>query len=122
MKSYIVFWIFVIGFSFVSFTYMSLKMLIWGIPELREMFRKLKRTRLNNSENNSNSISTSIILFKLYTTVGGYSPTGGDTNIPNTINIGSEYSWYLYFEIPEDAVLNKIVYNTLGIAPAEEFF
>jgi len=77
---------------------------------------------LNNSKDNSNPISTSIILFKLYTTVGGYSPTGGNTNIPNNINIGSEYSWYLYFEIPEDAILNKIVYNTFEIAPAEAFF
>ncbi len=77
---------------------------------------------LNNSEDNSNPISTSIILFKLYTTVGGYSPKGGDNNIPNNINIGSEYSWYLYFEIPEDAILNKLVYNTLGITPAEAFF
>jgi len=77
---------------------------------------------LTNSEDNDKPISTSIIYFKLYTTDGGYSPTWGDTNIPDTINIGSEYSWYLYFEIPEEAVLNKIVYNTLGIAPAEALF
>jgi hypothetical protein len=51
MKGYIIFWTVVIGFSFVSFTYMSLKMLIWGIPELREMFQKLRRTRLNKLEN-----------------------------------------------------------------------
>jgi len=48
MKGYIIFWTIIIGFSFFSFAYMSLKMLIWGIPELREMFQKLKHTRLNN--------------------------------------------------------------------------
>lgn len=53
MKTYIIFWAVIIGFSFISFTYMSLKMLIWGLPELREMFRQLKRTRLKNSENQS---------------------------------------------------------------------
>lgn len=77
---------------------------------------------LTNLEENDKAISTSIINFKLYTTYGGYYPKGGDTNIPNTLNIGSQYSWYLFFEIPEDADLDKIVYNTLGIAPAEAFF
>jgi len=77
---------------------------------------------LSNSEDNDKPISTSIIYFKLYTTDGGYSPKWGDTDIPDTINIGSEYSWYLYFEIPEDAILDKIVYDIWGIAPAEAFF
>jgi hypothetical protein len=77
---------------------------------------------LTNSEDNDKSISTSIINFKLYTADGGYSPTWGDSDIPDTINIGSQYSWYLYFEIQEDAVLDKVVYNTLGIAPAEALF
>ncbi len=52
MKSYIIFWTIIIAFSFISFSYMSLKMLIKGIPELREMFRQLKQSKLKRSDGN----------------------------------------------------------------------
>jgi len=45
MKSYIIFWSIIIFFSFVSFSYMSFKMLFKGIPELREMFRQLRAAK-----------------------------------------------------------------------------
>lgn len=41
MNGYILFWSIVVFFSLISFTVMSLKMLIKGIPELREMFNQL---------------------------------------------------------------------------------
>jgi len=74
---------------------------------------------LANSADNDESISTSRFNFRLYTQDGGYNPDGGESVIPDSINAGSEYSWYLYFEIPETAVLEKMVYDTYGIAPAE---
>lgn len=77
---------------------------------------------LNNSEDNKVELSTSSFHFKLYTVDGGYNPDGGQNNIPDTINVGGEFSWYLYFQIPEDAVLNKLVYDTFYTAPAEASF
>ena len=44
MKAYIIFWTIVIFFSLISFTYMSYKMLVKGIPELRDMFNQLRKT------------------------------------------------------------------------------
>ena len=43
MKVYIIFWTIVIFFSLISFTYMSYKMLVKGIPELRDMFNQLRK-------------------------------------------------------------------------------
>ena len=37
MSSWEIFWIVIIGFSVLSFTYMSLKILFFGLPELKEM-------------------------------------------------------------------------------------
>ena len=45
MEGYLLFWSIVIGVSFIAFTVMSVKMLFKGLPELREMFRKLKETK-----------------------------------------------------------------------------
>jgi len=36
------FWIVIISFSIVSFTYMSVKVVYKGLDELKEMFRSLK--------------------------------------------------------------------------------
>lgn len=44
MNGYTIFWTIVIFFSLISFTLMSFKMLIMGIPELRDMFRQLRET------------------------------------------------------------------------------
>ena len=45
MNSWLIFWIAVVVVSFISFTYMSLKMLYKGLPELRNMFRQLKERK-----------------------------------------------------------------------------
>ena len=52
MRGYIIFWTVIVIFSFASFTFMSLKMLIMGIPELREMFRQLRQTKLKRKGEN----------------------------------------------------------------------
>jgi hypothetical protein len=44
MKAYIIFWTIVIFFSLASFIYMSYFMLVKGIPELKDMFRQLRKT------------------------------------------------------------------------------
>jgi len=77
---------------------------------------------LANSANNDESISTNRFNFKLYTEDGGYTPDGGKSGIPDSISAGSEYSWYLYFEILDNAVLEKLEYDSYGIAPAEAIF
>jgi hypothetical protein len=41
MNGYIIFWSIVIFFSLISFSLMSFRMLIKGIPELRDMFKQL---------------------------------------------------------------------------------
>lgn len=51
MKIYKIFWTFIIFFSFISFSYMSLKMLIKGIPELRDMFRQLRERKRKGRDN-----------------------------------------------------------------------
>lgn len=43
MKAYIIFWTIVIFFSLASFIYMSFLMLVKGIPELKDMFRQLRK-------------------------------------------------------------------------------
>jgi len=42
MSTWEIFWIIVIVFSVLSFTYMSIKMLFRGFSELKEMFAILK--------------------------------------------------------------------------------
>jgi hypothetical protein len=56
MKGYTIFWTVVIFFSLISFTYMSIKMLYRGIPELLEMFRQLKEANLNRTNKKDDSI------------------------------------------------------------------
>jgi hypothetical protein len=51
MTGYTLFWIIVIVFSITSFTYMSVKMLYRGIPELLEMFRRLRETKSKRMKN-----------------------------------------------------------------------
>jgi hypothetical protein len=49
MTGYEIFWTFIILFSLISFTYMSIKMLAHGIPEIREMFKHLGNRKKNSS-------------------------------------------------------------------------
>ncbi len=46
MSGWEIFWAVVIGFSMLSFTYMSVKMLYFGLPELKEMFTSLSEEQL----------------------------------------------------------------------------
>ena len=94
---------------------------LWMEPSEGNRFIFVNIT-LNNSEDSQVEIDTSRNNFKLYTTDGGYTSGGDQSNKPDSINIGSKYSWYLYFEIPEDAVLDKLVYDTISTAPAEASF
>jgi len=41
MSGWEIFWAVVIAFSALSFTYMSIKILYFGLPELKEMFSTL---------------------------------------------------------------------------------
>ncbi len=52
MKGWIFFWATVILFSLISFTYLSLKILIKGWPELREMFNILDAQAKAKNEQN----------------------------------------------------------------------
>lgn len=52
MNGYIIFWAIIILFSLISFSIMSIKMLIKGIPELRDMFKQLNDTKLNRTNEN----------------------------------------------------------------------
>ena len=45
MDGYVIFWSVIIFFSLIAFAIMSFKMLYKGLPELREMFRKLKESK-----------------------------------------------------------------------------
>jgi hypothetical protein len=49
MKGWEIFWELTILFSTVSFTYLSLKILIKGWPELKEMFRSLDRESVSEN-------------------------------------------------------------------------
>jgi len=43
MNGYVIFWTVVIVFSLISFTFMSIKVLFKGWPELLEMFDSIKK-------------------------------------------------------------------------------
>lgn len=43
MNAWIIFWDILIAFSVLSFTYMSIKILIMGFIELKEMFQDLNQ-------------------------------------------------------------------------------
>ncbi len=46
MSGWEIFWVLILGFSVLSFTYMSVKMLYFGLPELREMFTSLSEEQV----------------------------------------------------------------------------
>ncbi len=50
MNGWEIFWAIVIGFSLLSFTYMSAKMLWFGLPELKEMFTTLSEEQLKREQ------------------------------------------------------------------------
>jgi len=77
---------------------------------------------LENSADNDESLSTNPFDFDLYADSSVWSYDGYDDAKPATIDIGGEGSWYIYFEIPEDATLEKLVYAPIGIPPAEALF
>ena len=52
MTGYIIFWTTIIFFSLLSFTIMSFVMLINGISELKEMFKKLSKSDINKTNDN----------------------------------------------------------------------
>lgn len=93
----------------------------WKTPSEGNTFIYVNFT-LANSADNDKSISTSQFNFKLYTQDGGYTPDGGKSGIPDSISAGSEYFWYLYFEIPDNVILEKLEYDSYGIAPAVASF
>ncbi len=43
MSGWIIFWAIIIIFSLLSFTYMSIKILYRGLPELKSMFKNLEQ-------------------------------------------------------------------------------
>ncbi len=47
MNGWIIFWDIIIGFSVLSFSYMSIKILIKGFKELKEMFTDLDKNNSN---------------------------------------------------------------------------
>ena len=51
MSGWEIFWAIVITFSLVSFTYMSVKMLYLGLPELKEMFALLASAKKSREDN-----------------------------------------------------------------------
>lgn len=77
---------------------------------------------LTNSADNDENLDTYKFSFTLYTTDGGYKPEGEDDSTPDEILPGGQASWYIYFEIPEDATLDRLAYYTWGVAPAEASF
>lgn len=93
----------------------------WDTPAEGYTFLYVDIT-LSNSVDNEDNLKTYQWDFTLYTVDSGYNPDGSDDGKPDEILPGGEASWYLYFEIPEDTTLDKIVYDDYGIAPAEAYF
>jgi len=93
----------------------------WETPTEENTFLYVNIT-LANSPNNDENINTNQFYFKLFTTGGGYNPQGAGSDKPDEILPGGQASWYIYFEIPENASLDKLQYDTYGIAPAEARF
>ena len=50
MSSWEIFWVTVISFSVLSFTYMSIKMLYFGLPELKQMFSELGEENIQKED------------------------------------------------------------------------
>jgi len=89
----------------------------WDTPAEGNTFLYVDIT-LSNSVDNEDNLNTYQWDFTLYTMDSGYSPDGSDDGKPDKIIPGGQASWYIYFEIPEDTNLDKLVYDTWGIAPA----
>jgi len=93
----------------------------WETPTEGNTFIYVNITLVNSPDNDEN-INTNQYYFKLFTTGGGYNPQGAGGSKPDEILPGGQASWYIYFEIPEGAALDKLQYDTYGIAPAEARF
>jgi len=93
----------------------------WDSPEEGNTYIYVNIT-LHNSQDNDESISTSPWNFKFYTLAEGYTYKSAKEGIPDEINPGNQAYWYIYFEIPECATLDKMAYDTSGIAPAQASF
>lgn len=93
----------------------------WETPTEGNTFLYVNITLANSLDNNEN-LQTNQFYFTLYTKDAGYNPDGVEDGKPDEIIPGGQASWYMYFEIPEDAILDKIVYNTYGISPAKASF
>jgi hypothetical protein len=104
-----------------SYHYSDIGDYSWKTPEEGNTFIYVNIT-LSNSEDNDESISTNPYYFMLYTAEEGYNYEGDKEGIPDEITPGNQASWYIYFEIPEDATLDKLQYDTYGIAPADANF
>ena len=50
MSGWEIFWLIIISFSVLSFSYMSLKMLYRGFPELKEMLTELGEEHLQKED------------------------------------------------------------------------
>jgi hypothetical protein len=95
---------------------------VWEIPAEGNTFIYVNIT-LANSADNDESISTNQFYFTLYITGSvGYNPEGDEEGKPDEILPSGQASWYIYFEIPEDATLDKLQYDAYGIAPVEASF
>lgn len=93
----------------------------WETPTEGNTFIYVNITLVNSPDNDEN-INTNQYYFKLFTTGGGYNSQGAGGSKPDEILPGGQASWYIYFEIPEGATLDKILYDTYGVAPAEAKF
>jgi hypothetical protein len=93
----------------------------WETPAEGNVYVYIDLT-LSNSKNNTESISTGQYYFKLHTSDGTYDADGCKSGIPSELAPGKQASYYIYFEVPQNTVLEKLVYDTYNIAPAEWIF
>lgn len=104
-----------------SYRYSQIGDYSWKEPAEGNTFLYVEIT-LANSADNDDTVSTNPYNFKLYTTDGLYNYEGDQDGKPDEILPGGQASWYIYFEIPENAILDKLQYDIWGIAPAEASF
>ena len=93
----------------------------WEDPDEGNTFLYVNLT-LENSNENEDSIGTSRWNFKLYTSENTYDSTGSEEEIEAEVEPGTQESWYIYFEIPENSILEKLVYDTYEEPPIEAIF
>jgi len=104
-----------------NYSYSNIGDYYWQTPDEGNTFIYVNIT-LANSADNDDSISTNPYNFELYTSEEVYNYKGDEDGKPDEITPGNQASWYIYFEIPEDAILDKLVYDTYGVVPAEAYF